>query len=56
MENLKEFVDERNSLWQQLKFDEAIDKLYDKDITTFDNEDKTASLLFYHTTIKILHF
>ena len=43
MENLKSLVDEHNRLWQQLKFDEAIDKFYDEDVTTFDNEDKTAT-------------
>lgn len=42
MENLKKAVDEHNKLWQQFKFEEAINKFYDKDVATFDNEDKTA--------------
>lgn len=42
-ENFKKQVDEYNSLWQQLKFEEAIEKFCDKDVIAVDNEDKPAN-------------
>ena len=40
MKNLKKAVEEHNNLRQQIKFEEAIDKFYDKDVATFNDENK----------------